>query len=86
MKRLSKRTWVAVAIVLAIAFSAIGAFASSMLLVTRTDHSLVGIPLVAGISMALTVVLPFLLATVERGVRMTRLIDELAPDDDDSDD
>jgi ribosome-binding factor A len=24
--------------------------------------------------------------TVERGVRMTRLIDELAPDDDDSDD
>ncbi len=49
--------------------SAMGAFASGLLLTTRPDHGLEGIPRVAAVSMLLTGMLPLLLWLVERGVR-----------------
>jgi predicted MFS family arabinose efflux permease len=51
------------------AASAIGAFVSGQMLVTRADHGLDGIPRVATVSMLLTALLPVMLWLVERGVR-----------------
>jgi predicted MFS family arabinose efflux permease len=49
--------------------SAFGAFVSSLVLTERPDHSLNGMPTVAGVSILLALLLPVLLAQCERSVK-----------------
>jgi predicted MFS family arabinose efflux permease len=54
--------------------SACGAFASSKLLSSNADGKLVGIEKVAAISMALTLLVPVLIAVLERRVDGRKLV------------
>ena len=62
--------------------AALGAFLSARLLSELPDHKLVGMQRVAGLSIALTAVLPIMLFIVERGVKRKELSASAAPPND----